>query len=532
MQNKWQRNKKKLVALMLAGITVLGIFAACAKETEPQQEGSVASKPVESENSGTASVQQRDTLTIATESEPPTLHPFDQKAVTTGYMTGLMYNRLMRINPETLEPELDLAAAYENISETEWLFTLRQGVKFHDGSSLDAQDVKASIEYAKTFPTTKDYTCFCTDVQVVDEHTVKIVTDGPYAMTLSDLASICILPSELIQAENDFNENPVGTGPYRFVEWVRGDSLQFEKNESFFNQDRQPSIQTITWRIVPEGSSRTIALQAGEVDFIMEVEATDIGRLSEDESVRVHKIEGTRLNFLAMNSEVAPFDNRLFRKAVSAAIDRDAVVTVACDGEAAAAVSHTSPAFGGSSEENAVRYDMEQAKAYLDQSGVNPEEVTFTCLVSNDTARRTAEVIQASLAELGVTMEIESMDYATYLNAIMSGNYTTAIAGYTSSTMYSFVTGLYHSSAINAANLARINDPMVDFLIDTSKTQLEPEEQKETYSKLSAYLNDWAPFVPLYQTTVVKAYHQDLEGVVVGKNGSVPFELVRWAESN
>ncbi len=530
MQKKMQGKMRKLAALALAGMAILGIFAACAKEPEPQQEGTAESRPMEEENSGTASVQKRDTLTVATESEPPTLHPFDQKAVTTGYMTALVYNRLTRIDPETLEPQLDLAAAYETVSETEWVFTLRQGVKFHDGSELDAQDVKASMEYAQTFPTTRDYTAFCKDVQVVDDYTVKFVTDGPYAMTLEDLASLCVLPSEQIEADNDFNENPVGTGPYCFVEWVRGDRLEFEKNENYFNQDRQPSMQHIVWRVIPEGSSRTIALQAGEADFIMEVEAADINRLAEDETIQVQKNDGTRLNFLAMNSEVAPFDNKLFRKAVSAAVDREAVVTVACDGEAAAAVGHMSPAFGGSSDGNAVKHDLEKAKEYLAQSGINPDGVSFTCLVSNDTARRTAEVIQANLAAIGVKMNIESMDYATYLNAIMSGNYTTAIAGYTSSNMYSFVSGLYHSSSLNAANLARIQDPMADFLIDTAKTQLDPAERNQTFVKLSEYLNDWTAFAPLYQTTVVKAYNKDLQGVIVGKNGTVPFDLVSWAE--
>ena len=528
MQKNMQGKMRKAVALALAGMAILGIFAACAKEPAPQ-EGTAQSQPME-ENQGAASAQRRDTLTIATESEPPTLHPFDQKAVTTGYMTALVYNRLTRIDPETLEPQLDLAAAYENVGETEWVFTLRQGVKFHDGSSLDAQDVKASMEYAQTFATTRDYTSFCKEVQVVDDYTVKIVTDGPYAMTLNDLASLCVLPSELIDAGADFNETPVGTGPYRFVEWVRGDRLSFEKNQEFFDQDRQPSIRHIVWRVVPEGSSRTIALQAGEADFVMEVEAADIGRLEEDETLRVQKNDGTRLNFFAMNSEIAPFDNKLFRKAVSSAIDRDAVVTVACDGEAQAAVSHASPAFAGSSDVNAAGYDPEKAKEYLAQSGIDPEKASFTCVVSNDTARPTAEVIQANLAEIGVKMDIESMDYAAHLNAIMSGNYTTAVAGYTSSNLYSFVSGLYHSSAVNAANLARVQDPMVDFLIDTAKTQLDPAEQRETFVKLSEYLNDWTAFAPLYQTTVVRAYHKDLKGVVVGKNGNVPFELVHWAE--
>ena len=519
-----QSRTKKWVGMILVGSMLLGVFAACSK----QSEGSQQSQTAQAEQ--TAAADMKNSLVIATESEPPTLHPFDHKAVTAGYMNLLTSNALMKIDPQTLEPELDLAESYETVSDTEWTFTLKQGVLFQDGSTLDAQDVVASMEYAKTFPTTADYTSFWADVQAVDSQTVKITTDGPYAMVLDDLANIDILPSELIDAGNDFSENPVGTGPYCFVEWNRGDSIVFEKNDQCFDQAHQPSIQQLTWRIIPEGASRTIALQAGEVDFVMEVEATDLTRLQEDEQIEVQQAEGTRLNFMAMNNEVEPFDNQDFRRAVNAAVDRDAVVTVACNGAGIPAIAHTSPAFEGSSEENAQGYDLEKAKEYLEKSGVDPEEVHFSCLVSNDVARRTAEVIQANLAELGIAMEIESMDYATHLNAIMSGDFETAISGYTSSYLYSFVSGLYHSDAIDAANLARLNDPTVDQLIEAAKVELDKAKQTEIFQELSAYLNEKSPFVPLYQTMVVKAYDKDLTGVTVGKNGNVRFEDVKWAQ--
>lgn len=126
-------------------------------------------------------------------------------------------------------------------------------------------------------------------------------------------------------------------------------------------------------------------------------------------------------------------------------------------------------------------------------------------------------------------MEIETLDYATHLNAIMSGDYEAAIQGYTASNMYAYNVGLYHSSAIDAANLARIDDPKVDSLIQQAKTQLDSTQREATFTELSEYLNDWTPFVPLYQTVVIKAYDKDLEGVVVGKDGNVAFEDVRWS---
>lgn len=521
-----QTKTKKVVGMILVGAMLIGTFAACSKDPAAQ-EGTAQSQSVGAEKTPT---EMKNTITIATESEPPTMHPFDHKAVTAGYMNMLTYNGLMKVNPNTLAPELDLAAAYENVSESEWVFTLKDGVQFQDGSTLDAADVKASMEYAQTYPTTKDYSSFCVGVEVVDEKTVKIITDGPYANVLSNLTNVYILPSELIAQGNDFNENPVGTGPYQFVEWKRGDSISFVGNDQYFDAANKPQIKNMVWRIVPEGASRTIALQAGEVDFIMEVEAIDVERLKEDAAINVQQVEGTRLNFFTMNSEVGPFNNKDFRKAVECAIDKDSVATVACNGAAIPAYTQVSPAFAGSSNQNAQQYSVEKAKEYLKKSGVKPEEVKFSCVVSNDVARRSAEVMQANLLEIGIQMEIESMDYATYLNAIMSGNYTTAIAGYTSRTLQDYVTGLYHSQALNAANLARIQDTTVDGYIDAAKVELDEAARVAIYTQLSEYLNDWAPTVPLYQSVVVKAYNKNLNGVVVGKTGNVRFETVSWAQ--
>ena len=98
---------------------------------------------------------------------------------------------------------------------------------------MTAEDVKASMEYARTYPTTKNYTSFWTDVEVVDEYTIKVTTDGPYALTLSDMASIKIVPKALIDSGNDFNQNPIGSGPYRFVQWKLGDCITFVKNDDY-----------------------------------------------------------------------------------------------------------------------------------------------------------------------------------------------------------------------------------------------------------------------------------------------------------
>ena len=528
-----KENTKRLIAFICAAACAAAVYTGCASAEAADPVTVEQTKAAEEQTQQQAEPEitpVRDTVVIATESEPPTLHPFDHKSVTAGYMNLLTYSCLFMIDVDTLQPVPDLCRSYENVSETEWLFTIYDNVTFHDGTHMTAEDVKASMEYGRAFATTKDYTSFWTDIEVVDDYTIKVTTDGPYALTLFNLASIKIVPKALIDEGNDFNQNPIGSGPYVFQSYTLGDRIEFEAFEDYFREGHKAQIKHMTWRIIPEGSSRTIALEAGEVDLVVEVDANDVARLESDENVAVCKVDGTRLNFFSVNTEVYPFNNQDFRKALNAAIDRDAVVAVACNGEATKAIAQTPVIFEGSTDTNAVDYDPEAAKTYLESSGIDPETISFSCIVSNDAARRAAEVIQAELLELGITMDVENMDYATQLTAIMSGDYEASIIGYTSSHPCIYLSGFYHSSAINAANLTRLNDPEVDRLIDLSKTQIDDAERAATLTEVNEYLNELAPLVPLYQTRVVRAANAKIGGFDVSASGNSRFEDIFWAE--
>lgn len=514
----------RFLALLLLGALALGAFTGCGSANADD-----GKQPDETPNQG-AEATVKDTLVVAMESEPPTLHPYDHAAVTAGYMNGLTFNTLFRMNPETLTPETELVESYERLDESTWSFTIFDYVKFHDGSLMTAEDVVASMEYAREYTTTKTYTSFWADVKATDTYTFEVTTNGAYALTLVDLSSIKVLPKALIDAENDFNLNPVGSGPYKFVSQTLGDKIEFVAFDDYFVSENTRQIKTMTWRVIPEGSSRTIALEAGEVDFVVEVEANDMARLLGSENIEVQTVGGTRVNFLTMNTEVYPFDNKDFRKAVNAAIDKDAVLTVALNGEGKATNATCPTAFDGTSTENAQEYDLEAAKAHLAASGVDPTTVSFACVVSTDSARRAAEAIQAYLMELGLEMTIENMDYAAYLNAVMGGGYTVAVSGYTANSLPRYLSGVFHSSALNAANMPRVQDARVDELVDLAMTQTSVDEANATYKEVTAYLNELSPVVPLYESVVTRAYNANLKGVQVGATGDVRFENLYWAE--
>ena len=511
-----RKRNLRAVSLLLAGVMSLGLFAGCSKDSGDKKDPG---------KGGGA----KDSIVIATMGETPSLSPTEHNAVAGSYMNLLTYNTLFSSDMD-MQPQPDLAESYENVDESTWHFKIKEGVKFHNGDTMTVDDVVASLQWAQGFAEVNLYNKNFVSISKVDDSTVEIKTDGPDAMVLLNLChhGNAIVPKKLIDEGHDFNTDPIGTGPYKLVEWKRGDSLTFEAFEDFYKG--APKIKNMTWKIIPEGSSRTIALEAGEIDFIVEVEAMDADRLKENSDLKVISFEHTSHNWLMLNNEKPGLDNQNVRHAINSAIDKESVVTVAYNGLATPSWTATPSNFAGTTNENADTYDVEKAKQYLEESGVDPASVKFSIICSDDTKKRAGEVVQANLKEIGINCEIESMDLATYLSATAEGDYTAAIGGYTSSDLLSYVVGVYHSSSINASNKTRLNDAEVDALIDQAKTTLDKDERVAIFEKLSARLNLLCSQAPLYQPLTLRAYKAGLEGVEVSDSGTIYFENVYWAE--
>lgn len=350
------------------------------------------------------------------------------------------------IPDENLVPQPCLAESYEIVSDTEWLFHLRKGVLFHNGQEMTAKDVKASLELCKESPQVAQYGKSTGTIEIVDDYTIKIITDGPQSGLLSDLCNHgnMILPADLIESGHDFNKEPIGTGPYKLTAWNKGEGIELEAFDDYW--DGTPSIKHVTWKVIPEGSSRTMALEAG-----------------------------TGHNWMMTNTERAPFNNTEFRLAVDSAIDKAAVIQVSLNGAASISNSLIAECFAGVVSDGAPTYDVEKAKEYFAASGLDPADCGFSLICSDDTKLRQGQIIQSCLKDvLGVDITLESMDLATYLDATASGDYDAAIGGYTTDCVLSYAMGVYHSSSIGASNKTRINDPEIDALIETIKSTLDP----------------------------------------------------------
>ncbi|MDR1732205.1 MAG: ABC transporter substrate-binding protein [Synergistaceae bacterium] len=479
---------------------------------------------------GCGEAAAKDSLTIATAIEPPSLSTVDNDSLATIYIHLLTNNLLVKADPETLNVVPDLAESWENPSDTEWLFHLHKGVKFHHGREFTAEDVIASIANAKKYPATIPYTEEIEKVEAVDKYTVKFTLRQPYSNLLYDLAYHFnyILPKDLLESGHDFSSNPVGTGPYKFVEWSKGNHITLEKFDDYWDATEKPSIKTITWRIIPEGTSRTLALEVGEVDAIYHVETADVQRLKSNPEFYVDQLASVENFYLCINTDIAPFDNVDLRNAIHCAIDREALIAGALNGYGVPSYSSIPMGYWGSWDGNAKPYDVALAKELLKKWGGDPTTVILPILVRTDELVRVATIIQDSLAQVGIKVDVVSVETATWHAKRASGDYVSGITSWSPSNAFTYVMR-YHSSKRKSVAGA-CNDQLVDDLIAQMKSELDADKRLDLIHKIVERVNDLAIQPSLWQGEYFRAYNAKLKGIVSSATGYMRFHTARWTD--
>ena len=513
---------KKALSLVLALVLVFSLVA-CG--------GSKEAAPAASGSQSAPATAGKDSLTVAAPDESATLSTFGHDALQTSFLNLLSYNGLMKLGYD-LNPVCDLAENY-TISEDgcTWVFTLKQGVKFHDGTEMKAEDVVASMIFAQDKPNVVAYTQDYTAVEATGEYEVTITTDGYNANLLGSLASHAnfVMPKALIESGHNFDEEPVGTGPFKFVKWNHGDSIEYVAFEDYF--EGASGFKKLNWRFIPEGTSRSLALESGEVDFVIDVDAANMAGIEANPDLKMIIGDSVTLNFLNLNDEKGYLSDINVRKALSLAVNREAVVQIAENGHAMLAYSQTPIGFAGATTEGCeMEYNVDKAKEYLAAWGGDPAEIEISIICSNDAKKRAAEVIQANLKDIGVNVGIESMDLATYLDVTAAGDHTAFIGGYTASSMLQYLWNNFHSSAIGAANKSRLNMKEVDEMIEKASNTKDQEERDALITEVCKLINEQAPQVSLYQNQKLFASKVGLENVELLPNGYFYVYEWNWAE--
>lgn len=370
---------------------------------------------------GIGAAQAQTAISIGMQLEPPNLDPTGGAAeAIDSVVYANIFQGLTRFTSDgSVIPAL--AESWEISADgLVYTFKLHQGVKFHDGSAFDAEDVKFSLDRARAADSTnaqKGLFADIADVTVVDPATVKVTLAQPNGSFLFNMAwgdAVIVAPETAATNAT----NPVGTGPYKFVDWVQGDRINLARNAEYWGP--APAIETATFRFISDPTAALAAVMAEDIDVFSGFPAPEnLAQLAADSRFQVITGSTEGETILAMNNKQPPFDNVLVRQAVSHAIDRQAIIDGAMFGYGTPIGTHFAPHNPAYVDLTAgSNFDPEKAKALLAEAGFPDGFTTTLKLPPPSYARRGGEIIAAQLAAVGIKTEISNVEWAQWLEQV------------------------------------------------------------------------------------------------------------------
>ena len=441
----------------------------------------------------------------------------ERQASTTAWQ---LYDSLVWLNDDN-EIEPALAESWD-ISEdgTEYTFYLREGVNFHNGEPFNADAVVFSWERAKDAGFEySDQWQEADSVEKIDDYTVKITTPEPNALFFSILADAwAMIPPGYFEevGQQGFDEAPMGTGPYVFVEWVKGDHITFEANLDYWRG--APKIQTVIFRPIPESATRVAAIQTGEVDIVTRLSSEEAQSLLGVPNVTVIKYPVTRVYYVAFNNMTTgvgePTEDPLVRQAMNYAVDVDTIIDALFEGFAEPATGFIATGELGYGAVEPFGYDPDKAKELLAEAGY-PDgfEMDMACPAGAYTHfEEVCEAIVGYLGEVGINVSLEIMESGQYwdLEAAkelppLFGDSWSALGG----EAFRRLTGALMGA--DAAYSSWSDEEIINRLNEIKAT-VDREARKKLYEDLQVYMKDNPPFIYLYEPVAFEAINTRVQG--------------------
>ena len=447
-----------------------------------------------------------------------------------------IFDRLI-MRDENMELVPGLATEWSQIDDTTWEFKLREGVQFHNGEDFNAEAVKYSIDRVlnpDNNAPTYSYIKTVESVDIVDDYTVRVHTNIPDPLIP---ARFCRYPTEIVPpkyveevGQEEFSQNPVGTGPYKFVSWEKDDGVVLEANEDYW--DGEPEVKKVTWRSIPESSTRISALLTGEVDIVAAVPPEELSRLESDDSVRVSEVErGGNTVFIGLKTDEAPFDNVKVRQALNYAVDVDSIVKNVLNDTAVVTSSLIGPKdFGYDGEPEGYEYNPEKAKQLLAEAGY-PDGFSATLDSVNWYTKcdDVAQAVAAQLAEVGITITVNPVESTVYRTSVPAGEQSAMyFLGWSSTNTLDADAAIY-SVLHSSDSYSTYNNPEVDAMLDQARSSMDDAEREQLYSDIQKIVLEDAPRIFLYQENKYLGVSNDIvwEGRI---DDAIPVASMKFAE--
>lgn len=497
---------KSIFALFIFVLALVG----CSSESSGGESGSKSDAPQE--------------LTYAATSDIVGMSPIDTNDSVSAAMIGQVYETLFTRDPETMEIKPLLAESYENPDDTTWKIKLKEDITFQDGTPFNAEAVKYTFEQFLDEDRAAPRASLLEpidSIDVEDEYTVVIKTKEPYGPLLAALShtNASIVSPEADQ-NGDLNKNPVGTGPFKFVEWVQGDKVSLEANEDYWQG--APELKKVTMKVVPEYSTAVSMLQTGEVQFLDNISSEHLPRIESMENVEVEKKDGTPVYYLGFNMNKEPFNDPKFREAIAHAIDREAYVNQ-LGGLGIQNDSIIGPKVFGYKEEAkdaGYKFDPEEAKKMLEDNGYGGQKITLLA-ANTGNYMKMAEIVQAQLSDVGLDVSIESMEWGTFLDTTTQGKFEMTFLGWSNSTAdgSELLYPNLHSDNIGSSNRTGYDNSKFDALVDASRVAVDQAEREEKLNEANLMAIKDAVWIPMHHGVVTAAFDKSVKGLKLDPTG-------------
>ena len=449
-----------------------------------------------------AATTGKDSLIIGHWGDPPSLDPNNSMNDCSMRVTTNVFDTLVRMD-EHFKAQPCIAESW-TISDdgTEYTFKIRGDVKFHNGDLLTVDDVVFSIDRGINSPKASPSYGKVAGVEKVDDQHVKVILKAPYnqAQILANLALPFgpIMSKSYVESVGDeeFARKPMGTGPYKFVEWVKGEKVILEANEDYFMG--APSIKHVELVTIADTSAALLNLESGDIDAYCDIQTSDYGLAQSNPDIKI--VEGNALGyeFLQFNTKKAPFDNVKVRQAVAYALDKDAMLQGINDGIGTKLDTVVlEDAIGYTDKITKYDYNLEKAKALLAEAGY-PDGFTCDIHVISDLYAKYAQVLQSSLLEIGIKAEIKQEELSAYKVTTGGGNYDMAINGcsFTVMDVYESCGDSVIGSKIGETNNTFYDNPRVNELFDEALVTVDDAKLGTLYEEILVTLSEDVPIVP------------------------------------
>ncbi len=491
--------KKKIAAIILIMAVTMSLFAGCGSSDQADNKapGVAAGETAKKEEGGSAGDARSD-VNIYCEGVWHSLDPHGPSALTNVdvYLATQFYEPLISVD-DTGELIPMLATDWEvDDSGKVYTFNLREGVKFHNGEELKAEDVVYSFERAMSEAALESFYNCIDSVEVVSDYVARINLKDANAAFLSNVCNFCIVSKKFAE-ENSLDTLECGTGAYKLESIDLNTNCVMTAFADYWGGE--PSIKTATFKVISEATTAAVAFETGDLDVFFCYNVSAYQPLADSGKYNSELVAQNHTAVILLNNQVEPLDNKLVRQALSYATDRETMINIAYEGLAQPTYLMCNPYSFGCSEEqfkNPYPYDLDKAKELLAEAGY-PDGLDLgqMTVIGSSYHEKYAQVWQESLEKIGVKIEIVASESAVadtvnhdYITATMGEQFTADMA--------------YTSLFYVMDNKCAYDNAEVAALYKEGEKELDPDKRAEIYSKIIDIVYDEAPCIPIFNKQV------------------------------